>query len=422
MFSQDRVSVGAVRRATAADAEGIARLFPSFPLLGSMNDTRAIFVIGEDTDLLGAVLLEQAIDHLAVGMLDTVSDVERAEVARTLIAFAELTARAIGLRQVRLAPGLVPPDFAASLGYREGVKRIRTSKLARMVDHLEAVGVPPWRDGAAPFDLTLYYRGVWAAMALLIGFGSITLAVFGPGTISLLHVLGPALLCGAASVFAIVQVILIVVAARRRASALVALATFVAAALSIAGIGGLFLDRAVPSIRELWAIYTGDEALDTLTVSVSPDGSTLFVDGAYGTSSAEAVRNALEKNPSVRRVVLAGPGGRIGTAFEINRMIRNRRLATRVDTGCASACTIAFLGGIDRSISPSGRLGFHQGSFPGLGANDMYESNRDMRRFLVASGVTPEFAQRVTDTPHDEIWTPTPQELLAGRVVQRVNR
>lgn len=387
-----------------------------------MNDTRAIFTIGEETNPLGAVLLEQAADHLAVGMLDAASDVERAEVARTLIAFAELTARAIGLRQVRLAPGLVPADFAASLGYREGVKRIRTGKLARMVDHLEAVGVPPWRDGAAPFDLTLYYRGVWAAMALLIGFGSITLAVFGPGTISLLHVLGPALLCGAASTFAIVQVILIVVAARRRASALAALGTFVAAALSIAGIGGLFLDRAVPSIGELWAIYTGDEALDTLTVSVSPDGATLFVEGAYGTRSAEAVRTALEKNPSVRRVVLAGPGGRIGTAFEINRMIRNRRLATRVDTGCASACTIAFLGGIDRSISPSGRLGFHQGSFPGLGANDMYESNRDMRRFLVASGVTPEFAQRVTDTPHDEIWTPTPQELLAGRVVQRVNR
>ena len=422
MFSQDRVSVGAVRRATAADAGGIAKLFPNFPALGSMNDTRATFLLGDESDPLGVVLLEQATDHLAVGMLDIASDVERPEVARTLIAFAELTARAIGLRQVRLAPGLVPPDFAASLGYRDGIKRIRIGKLARMVDHLEAMGVPPWRDGAAPFDLTLYYRGVWAAMALLIGFGSITLAVFGPGTISLLHVLGPALLCVTASIFAIVQVILIVVAARRRANALVALGTFVAAALSIAGIGGLFVDRAVPAIGELWAIYTGDEALDTLTVSVSSDGSTLNVEGAYGTRSAETVRTALEKNPSVRRVVLAGPGGRIGTAFEINRMIRNRKLATRVDTGCASACTIAFLGGSDRSISPSGRLGFHQGSFPGLGTNDMYESNRDMRRFLVSSGVTPEFAQRVTDTPHDEIWTPTLQELLAGRVVQHVNR
>jgi GNAT superfamily N-acetyltransferase len=414
--------VGAVRRASAADAEGIARLFPSFPSLGSMNDTRASFVIGDQAAPLGVVLLEQAADHLAVRLLEVAPDGNGRDVARTLIAFAEMTARAIGLRQVRLAPGLVPADFAASLGYRDGVKRIRTGKLARMIDHLEAVGVPLWRDGAAPFDLTLYYRGVWAAMALLVGFGSISLAVFGPGNVTLLHVLGPALLCVGTSLFAIVQVSLIVVAARRRARPLAALGTFLAAALSIAGVGGLFLDRAVPSIGELWAIYTGDEALDTLTVSVSPDGATLYVDGAYGTRSADAVRTALDKHPSIRRVVLAGPGGRIGAAFEINRMIRNRKLATRVDTGCASACTIAFLGGTDRSISPSGRLGFHQGSFPGMSANDMYESNRDMRRFLVASGVTPEFAQRVTDTPHDEIWTPTPQELLAGRVVQRVIR
>jgi hypothetical protein len=291
-----------------------------------------------------------------------------------------------------------------------------------MIDHLEALGVPLWRDGAAPFDLTLYYRGVWAAMALLVGFGSITLAVFGPGEVSLLHVLGPALLCLGASAFAFVQVCLIAIAARRRAAVPIALGIFVAAALSIAGIGGLFYGRAVPAIGELWAIYTGDEALDTLAVTVSPDGTALTVEGAYGTGSAEAVRRALDRHPSVRRVVLAGPGGRIGTAFEINRMIRNRRLATRVDTACASACTIAFLGGNDRSISPTGRLGFHQGSFPGLSSNDLYESNRDMRRFLVASGVTPEFAQRVIDTPPNEIWMPTPQELLAGRVVQRVTR
>ena len=414
--------MGAVRRASAADAEGIARLFPSLPPLASTSDTRAIFLVDGETAPLGAVLLEQAADHLAAGPLATVSDGERHEIARALIAFAEMAARAIGLREVRLAQGSIPSDLAASLGYREGVKRIRAGKLARMVDHLEALGVPLWRDGAAPFDLTLYYRGVWAAMALLVGFGSITLAVFGPAQVTLLHVLGPALLCLGACAFAFVQVCLIAIAARRRAPVPIALGIFVAAALSIAGIGGLFYERAVPSIGELWAIYTGDEALDTLAVSVSPDGTALSVEGAYGTGSGDAVRRALDQHPSIRRVVLAGPGGRIGTAFEINRMIRNRRLATRVDTACASACTIAFLGGSDRSIAPGGRLGFHQGSFPGLGPNDLYESNRDMRRFLVASGVTPEFAQRVIDTPPDEIWTPTPQELLAGRVVQRVTR
>ena len=238
MISEEQVSVGAVRRAAAGDAEGIARLFPSFPPLASTSDTRAIFVIGEEAAPLGVVLLEQTPDHLSVGPLEVASGDERFGVARTLIAFAELTARAIGLRQVRLVPGSLPSELALSLGYRDGTKRIRTGKLARMIDHLEAVGVPPWRDGAAPFDLTLYYRGIWAAMALLVGFGSISIAVFGPGNVTLLHVLGPALLCASASLFAIMQVILIVLAARRRARSLVALGTFVAAALSIAGCVG----------------------------------------------------------------------------------------------------------------------------------------------------------------------------------------
>lgn len=422
MISQNRVSVSAVRHAAAADAGAVAALSPTFPPLSSMTDTRAAFLIDGETGLLGVILLEQVPGYLAIGHLAAAPGVEHHLVEKTLIAFAEITARALNLGEIRIAAGVLPPDLTQSLGYRDGAKRIGTGKFARMIDHLEAIGVPMWRDGTAPVDLTLYYRGVWAAMALLIGFGSISLAVFGPGDVTLLHVVGPALLCLAASLFATWQVCLIAVAARRRTSPIIALGAIAAAALAIAGIGGLFYDRAVPATAELWNIYTGDEALDTLAVSVSADGTTLSLDGAYGTGSADAVRRALEKNSSIRRVVLAGPGGRLGTAFEINRMIRNRRLATRVDTGCASACTIAFLGGADRSISPSGRLGFHQGSFPGMGANDMYESNRDMRRFLVASGVTPEFAQRVIDVPPEEIWTPTPQELLAGRVVQRVNR
>ena len=97
MFSQARVSVGAVRRATAADAEGIARLFPSLPPLASTSDTRAIFLIDGETAPLGAVLLKQAAGHLAVGPLLTASDDERTEVTRALIAFAEMAARAKAL-------------------------------------------------------------------------------------------------------------------------------------------------------------------------------------------------------------------------------------------------------------------------------------------------------------------------------------
>ena len=240
---------------------------------------------------------------------------------------------------------------------------------------------------------------------------------------TLLHIVAPALLCAITSVFAIWQIALTAVAARRRGGGVVPLLAVVAAAASVLAIGTLLYDRAVPALAELWNIYGGDEELGDLNLPVSADGTILYVDGSYGMGSEQAVRRMLEQNPKVREVVLSGPGGRMGAGFEISRMIRSRRLATRVETGCASACTIAFLGGVDRSIAPGAKLGFHQASFPGMSADDMFEANRDMKRFLTMSaGIAPDFAQRVLDTPGDSIWVPTPEELLAARVIKRLNR
>ena len=101
--------------------------------------------------------------------------------------------------------------------------------------------------------------------------------------------------------------------------------------------------------------------LGDLALSLSDNGTTLYMDrAAYGMGSDQAVRKDAGAKPQGHHatVVLAGPGGRIGAGFEISRMIRmfrERKLATRVETGCASACTIAFLGGIDRSIAPDGQ-------------------------------------------------------------------
>ncbi len=377
-----------------------------------------MFVIEGKAGLVAAIDLLQAPDHISVEHFVA----GNRDDGRSLIAFAEVAARAIGVREVRLKP-VVPDDLARALGYRAGAKRIRNSPLQRAFDHLEAVGVPFWRDGAAPLSQTLYFRGVWAALALLVGLGSVSLAVFSRTEITWVHVVLPALLCAIAASFALWQIGLIAVAARRDASRLVFTATAATAAAAIVAVGALVYDRAVPSLVEMWDIYTGDAALNDLTVSVSPDGRTLYVDGSYGLGSAEAVRRPLDQNTGIREVVLAGPGGRASVGFDIYRMIQQRRLATRVEGGCASACTIAFLGGVERSISPGGRLGFHRASFPGMGDNDMYESNRDLRRFLIyGAKVTPEFAQRVFDTPPDSIWVPTPEELLAGRVINRVNR
>lgn len=391
-----------IRRASEDDSGAIAALVPGL-VPSATDDHHATFVIDGAAGPVAVLDLRQSERHLDLLHL-AAPDLDH---ARALSDFAEAAARRLGARQIRLQPGAINEDQSRVLGYRNGIKRVAPD------------GVPLWRDGAAPFSQSLYYRGTWAALALLAGLGSVSLAVFSGGGITLAHIVLPALLCIVGTLFALWQILLVVMAARRSARSIFAVSAAVAATTAVL-IGSLLYGRAGPALTELWNIRNGDAALGDLEVTASPDGLTLYVSGAYGIRSEEAVRKALAQHRSLREVVLEGPGGRASVGFEIFRMIRSAKLATRVDTACASACTIAFLGGVERTVSPSGRLGFHRASFPGMDDDDMHESNRGIRNFLVYSArLTPDFARRVIDTPAASIWVPTREELLAGKVITR---
>jgi hypothetical protein len=393
------------RRATSADNAAIAALSPT--IIPTQSHDRGVFVIdGAAGQPVAVIDLRQMPGYIAVEHL--VGDNRQ---RRALLAHAAAAARAMNLGELRWP------------GFPGGRKHVRNGPLQRAGDYLDNLGVPLWRDGAASLPQTLYFRGTWAAVALLLGFGSIPAAVFMSDDVRLVHIVGPALLCAVASGFAIYQIGLLAIAARRVGGRFAFAATSGAAAAAIVAVGGLLVDRAVPALVEMWNIYSGDTALNQLAVQVGSDGTTLYVEGSYGLGGEELVQQALDRNPGIRTVVLAGPGGRLSVGFDLYDMFRERKLATRVDDDCASACTFAFLGGVERSVSPGGRLGFHRGSFPGLSDNDLFETNRDLRRFLLHTAkLAPPFVDRIFATPPDEIWEPSPQELLAGRVINRVNQ
>lgn len=398
------LSTDRIRHATPEDASTLAALSPA--IVPTTADDRAVFVIDGRRGLTAAIELQRRSDHISIEHL-VGSEADR----RTLIKHAEVVARTMQVDQVRWP------------GYPAGRKRIVPRRFEGLADLLGAEGVPLWRDGTASLSHTLYARGLWAALALIVGLGSISLAVFSGMEVTWLHIALPAALCTVGAAFAIWQIGLLALAARRAAGWLAFGATAAAAVAAFVAIGALVVDRAMPAVREMWAIYTGDVALDDLAVTVDRDGRTLHVSGSYGVGGAEIVRRALDAHPGIRTVVLSGPGGRASVGFELYRLFQQHRLATRVDGACASACTIAYLGGVDRSVSPGGRLGFHRASFPGMSDDDMHESNRDLRRFMIyGAKVTPEFVDRVFDTPPGSIWVPTPQELVAGRVVTRMVR
>jgi hypothetical protein len=60
-------------------------------------------------------------------------------------------------------------------------------------------------------------------------------------------------------------------------------------------------------------------------------------------------------------VVFHSPGGNLVAGIEIGKAIRLKEFQTYVPKGslCASACAVAWLGGIKRYMSSNGRVGFH---------------------------------------------------------------
>ena len=87
---------------------------------------------------------------------------------------------------------------------------------------------------------------------------------------------------------------------------------------------------------------------------------------------------------------------------------------------CLSACTIMFLGGRERYISESGRLGFHQPDFPGLKGEDRRAIIAQEQTRLRRLGVSDAFARKALQAKPDDMWFPALTELLNAGVVTRV--
>jgi len=163
-----------IRRATEQDSGAIATLVPGLVPSGT-DEYHATFVIDGPAGPVALLDLMQRERHLDLLHLRAPA----LEHARMLQVFAEEAARALGTHEIRLAPQAMDESRAAALGYRGGRKRINPD------------GVPLWRDGTAGVTQSLYYRGVWAALALLVGIGSVSLAVFSGSELTLISSFPP---------------------------------------------------------------------------------------------------------------------------------------------------------------------------------------------------------------------------------------
>lgn len=145
--------------------------------------------------------------------------------------------------------------------------------------------------------------------------------------------------------------------------------------------------------------------------------------GASDRFAAEIAR----RGDYVKTVVLNSPGGSVGDALAMGRLVRERKLATEVESGkyCASSCPLVFFGGIERRAGDKAAIGVHQvfaagAPDPMAPRDDMSDAQRisaRCQRYLGDMGINLQVWVHAMETPKDRLFIFKPDELKSLNIV-----
>ncbi len=128
----------------------------------------------------------------------------------------------------------------------------------------------------------------------------------------------------------------------------------------------------------------------------------------------------------IKTIVLNSPGGSVGDALEMGRLIRAKGFATEVekDKVCVSSCPLVFAGGAKRSAGLNAIIGVHQ-----VFAADPAEAQRHdtmsdaqrvsarCQRYLADMGVDLKMWVHAMETPKEKLFIFTASELRELNIV-----
>src|SRR5207237_432495 len=117
---------------------------------------------------------------------------------------------------------------------------------------------------------------------------------------------------------------------------------------------------ALPRLRVLYESVQGDAVIGPHAFAVTDNGETLEFSGGITFGVASEFEARLDAMDHVKTVVLNSHGGRSIEAERMADLIKARGLSTSVTQSCLSACPTVFLGGRERILLSSARIGFHQ--------------------------------------------------------------
>lgn len=101
------------------------------------------------------------------------------------------------------------------------------------------------------------------------------------------------------------------------------------------------------------------------SVIQSGNGRILMAEGGVGSSEGARLAAAISSAGNIDEVWLASPGGDLAEGIKMGRILRGKGLSVRVPANhaCISSCTVAFLGGVIRTVDAGGYYGIHMFSY-----------------------------------------------------------
>jgi hypothetical protein len=157
-------------------------------------------------------------------------------------------------------------------------------------------------------------------------------------------------------------------------------------------------------------------------------GGKLMATGTITPGISEAFAAEIARRGDyVKTVVLNSPGGSVGDALAMGKLIREKKLATEVEAGkyCASSCPLVFFGGVERRAGDKASIGVHQvfamsASDPMAPRDDMSDAQRisaRCQRYLADMGINLDAWVHAMETPKDRLFIFKPDELKALNIV-----
>ena len=189
-------------------------------------------------------------------------------------------------------------------------------------------------------------------------------------------------------------------------------------------------DRGEPKLPGYDGPVDGEAMAAPMRFIEAADGEVTAI-GRIDPGTANLLKALLDQpGEKVRTLVVHSPGGSVSDAIAMARLLRDRKVDTKVpaDGYCASACPLLFAGGVQRLAGEGAWIGVHQVYAVPLAGNakprdidgsiaDIQATIAECQQLLLDMGVKPEVWIKAMKTPPEALYVLTPEELRDFAVV-----